>query len=172
MPVTYDRIASSTLSTASATVDFTSISSTYTDLVLVATLGATTTGVSFITQFNGDTGNNYGCVSFYGGQVGSPAPGTAIKGAGAYPNINSIYIPINSSLPTSVKAAYTLNIQNYSSSNVFKSTYSRYNHGLTEVNANTGTWRSTSPINRITMTTVTSTFLAGSVFTIYGIKAA
>jgi hypothetical protein len=171
MPNTYDKVASNTLSSATGTVDFTGIPSTYTDLVLVATLGGTISGLSFLTQFNGDTGTNYSCITYYGAQTGTP-PGTAIQGSGTYTSINSIYIPINSGLPTAVKAAYTLNIQNYASSNVYKHCYSRYNHGLTEVNVNASTWRSASAINRITMTTTSSTFLAGSVFTIYGIKAA
>jgi hypothetical protein len=171
MPVTYDKIASTTLGSTSASVDFTSISSTYTDLVVVATLGASTSGISFLTQFNNDTATNYSCIAYYGGQTGSP-PGTAIQGSGTYSNINSIYVPINSGLPTTVSAAYTLNIQNYKSTNVFKSVISQYNYGLTEVNMNVGMWRSTSAINRITITTVSSTFLAGSIFTIYGIQAA
>lgn len=171
MPTTYDKVASATLVSANASVDFTSIPSTYTDLVLVASLGGTVSGTVFLTQFNNDTATNYSTVTYYGGQTGSP-PGSALQGSGTYSNINSIYIPINSGLPATVSASYTLNIQNYASSNVYKSTMSQYNHGLTEVNMNAGMWRSTSAINRITVTTTSSTFLAGSIFTIYGIQAA
>lgn len=171
MPVTYDKIATNTLSSATAVIDFTSIPSTYTDLVLVGSVGASTTGIPFLTQFNNDTANNYSTLTMYGAQTGSP-PGTAISSSGTYSNINSIYVPINSGMPTTVSAAYTMNIQDYASTSIFKTTITEYSYGLSEVNLNSGMWRSTSAINRITITAVGSTFLAGSTFTIYGILAA
>jgi len=57
---TYEPIATTTVSGSStSTVTFSSISGTYTDLVIIGNLGSQTTNAFPYLQFNGDTGSNY-----------------------------------------------------------------------------------------------------------------
>jgi hypothetical protein len=63
---TYEAIATQTLGSAAASVTFSSIPGTYTDLVLVVA-GTLTTGTeNIVMQFNGDTGSNYSVTSLLG----------------------------------------------------------------------------------------------------------
>jgi len=55
MPKTYEPIATTTLGSNQTTITFSSIPSTYTDLVIVSNMGTTTASYPFI-RFNGDTG--------------------------------------------------------------------------------------------------------------------
>jgi len=124
MAITYEPIATTTLSTATATVTFSSISGSYTDLVLVA---------------NGRTSAD--------GIYVNLRPGTII-----------------------------VQIQNYSNTTTNKTMLVRGNierPGVGgEVSAIVGMWASTAAVNRVDFITGSSTFLAGSTFTLYGIKAA
>ncbi|NBP59000.1 hypothetical protein EBU71_21125, partial [bacterium] len=143
MPVTYDKIASITLSSNSSSFEFTSIPATYTDLIIVGNIGSTLgTGFAGI-RYNGDTSSNYSNIGWYGGYTGS-FPGTPIQGSGAYPNLSWAYIQINSATPSTIKAAFTIEVQNYKNTNIFKTAISKYNHGLQEVNMLGSLWRSTS----------------------------
>ena len=56
---TYTPIASTTIGTAVASYTFSSISGSYTDLVLIASVQLSSAGQSFLYQYNGDTGTNY-----------------------------------------------------------------------------------------------------------------
>ena len=63
---TYDAIATQTLSSAAASVTFSSIAGTYTDLVLVTSIRKSTTGVSAYLRANNDSGTNYSTTYLYG----------------------------------------------------------------------------------------------------------
>ena len=56
---TYYPIATTTLSSATNSVSFSSISGSYTDIVIVFNGAASTSGVTCNVQFNSDTGTNY-----------------------------------------------------------------------------------------------------------------
>jgi hypothetical protein len=58
MPATYEKIATTTLGSASATITFSSISSAYTDLRLVIT-ALQGSGNNIALRFNSDSGTNY-----------------------------------------------------------------------------------------------------------------
>ena len=68
MPATYDKIATYTLPSATSSYTFTSIPSTYTDLVLVVSARMTGGGgaSAIQLQFNGDTGSNYSITTLNG----------------------------------------------------------------------------------------------------------
>lgn len=173
MPVTYDKIASTTLGSASATIDFTSIPATYTDLVIHATLGSTSGTVNFgLLTFNNDTSALYSNLGWYTSYSGA-FPGTSIQGSGAYANLTAFYINLNSQIPSTISTGFTLNIQNYTSTSIFKSILSKYSNKY-EVNLLSGIYRSTSAINRITLNASggSGTFATGTTITIYGILAA
>jgi hypothetical protein len=165
MASTYTPIATQTLGSAQATVNFSSIPGTYTDLVLVISTAATTGNPNIILQFNSDTGTNYSVSSLSGN--GSSATSTRASTQSSI-KINQV-ATLNGTLGNSV---YTVNVMNYSNTTTFKSVLSRSNRAAVGVDASAGLFRSTSAITAIDIKTSASTFITGSTFTLYGIKAA
>ena len=165
MPVTYEPIATTTLGSAQATVTFSSIPATYTDLVLVTNLGGDTTAASLLLRVNGDSGSNYSTTVLYG-------TGSSALSAG-YSNLTSAYAgQINTGLPAALSAISIIQIFNYANTTTNKTIISRYNEAGTEVNAMVSLWRSTSAINEVILRTASSSFRTNSTFTLYGIKSA
>ena len=162
MPATYEPITTQTLVSAQASITLNSISSAYTDLVLVINGIKSGCGSSDIFwQANGDTAGNYSQTSLYGtGSVAGSDRGsnqTAARGGriGADQSV-SIF-----------------NFQNYSNSTTYKTCISRGNSAGNLVIVNASLWRSTSAITSIVLTVAdASNFNTGTVVTIYGIKAA
>ena len=67
MPATYEKIQSTTLSSAAANITFTSIPATYTDLkISFFTTPNTTTFCNPWMRFNSDTGSNYSWTRLWG----------------------------------------------------------------------------------------------------------
>lgn len=171
MALTYDPIATTTLGSNQATVVFSSISGTYTDLVLVANIKhsfGTTTDVIFEgLQFNSDTGSNYSSTYMFGNGTSAVSTrntsraGISIQGTQSSENYFSTNI---------------IQIQNYSNTTTNKTVLVRASAGSssnTGAFAGVGLWRSTSAITSITINaTSTFTIQSGSSFTLYGIKAA
>lgn len=171
MAKTYEAIATQTLSSSAATVTFSSITGTYTDLVLVGSVYGTTNDVGLNMQFNGDTGNNYS--------------GTLLRGTGstAYSNrqsninfINLFGYTYGTGSTNGIYAPVNCSINNYSNSTTYKTTLTRSfdqrNDGGGEVYANVGLWRSTSAITSISLALTSGNIATDSTFTLYGIKAA
>lgn len=166
MASTYTPIATTTLSTSASNVTFSSIPSTYTDLVLVAnTIVASGTGAEFDLRFNSDSGTNYSNTWVLGDG------GTAQSGRGSnYTFADCGYLASNSGgVNTRI-----VNIQNYANSSTYKTVISRgssVNGG--QVISYVNLWRSTSAINTVYIySNAGLTYAAGSTFTLYGIKAA
>jgi hypothetical protein len=173
MPATYVNIASQTLGSNTATVTFSSIPGTYTDLVIKASIRGNDASQReyMLTRFNSDTGTNYSNTRLNinsttdGGQSVRQSNQTSITffysgdGNGATANTfgnAEVYIP-----------SYTVS-QNKP----------MFHHGTEEQNQTqsfmaiqAGLWRNTSAITSITITPVVGTsFLTGSSFYLYGIK--
>jgi hypothetical protein len=164
MASTYTPIATQTLGSTAATVTFSSISGTYTDLVLVASSGGSTT-LDMRMQFNSDTGTNYSR-TYLSGDGTSAFSGRASNGA----NIGATaYASITTTLSAST---ILINIMNYSNTTTYKTALSRANTASLGVDAVVGMWRNTAAISTISLNTSTGTFSIGSTFTLYGIKAA
>jgi hypothetical protein len=167
MPATYEPIATTTLGSNQTTITFSSIPSTYTDLVVVSNMGTTTASYPFI-RFNGDTGSNYSVTSLSGN--GSSAVSARESGG------NKIWLSYDFELPTALTSNFIVNIQNYSNSTTFKTTVSRVNNAANGTGAIVGLWRNTSAITSFTLNMlklgVSYDFTTGSTFTLYGIKAA
>jgi hypothetical protein len=163
----YEVISTQTLGSAVASVTFSSIPQTHTDLVLISSPIATTDGMSLYVRFNGDTGSNYSrtLMSGYGTSAGSTR------------HSNVTYIGSNWQVGggTGGTSPYIHNIQNYSNSTTYKTVIFRANNypysGLSEVTAEVGLWRNTAAITSINVSYVNN-FAIGSTFTLYGIKAA
>jgi hypothetical protein len=172
---TYEPVATTTLSTATSSVTFSSISGSYTDLVLVLNCATAHSSSTFAAvEFNGDTGTNYSTSNLYGN-------GTAI-GSSRQSNNNYAWTSFFIGMDTTVGNTNVItHIQNYSNTTTFKTLLSRANRGSGALDYY-GTeelvslWRSTSAITSITIKNFRSgtsyNFASGSNFTLYGIKAA
>jgi hypothetical protein len=164
MPATYEPIETRTLASAAASVTFTSIPSTYTDLILVMGNLTFSSGGNPQVQYNGDTATNYSNTDLYG---------TGSTDGSTY-NVSNNYINVGFSATNgsaSEPATVIVQIQNYSNATTFKTLLGRGNRAGGEVQTNVGMWRSTAAINQVLVKT-SSTFQTGSTFTVYGIKAA
>lgn len=161
MTVTYSQIATQTLGSAAATVTFSSISGSYTDLILVSNPKMTTAGTYFIVTYNSDTGSNYSQTRLRGsGTAASSARDTNVTG------IDIQYQDNNTDTGTSI-----LQLFNYANTTTNKTALVRDNFASYGVFARVALWRSTSAITSITLTMSSSTFASGSTFSLYGIKA-
>jgi hypothetical protein len=164
MPSTYTPIATTTLASTQADVTFTSISGTYTDLVLVVTPTTTAANSSIFMQFNSDTGTNYSNTYVFG------SGSSAGSGRASSANETSIAFSSVNTTPYTIKAS----IQNYSNTTTNKTYLSRSSAASSTSGDITyvGLWRSTAAITAIKLYPNTGSFTSGSTFTLYAIKAA
>jgi hypothetical protein len=164
MPATYEKIGSTTLGSANATISFSSIPATYTDLRLVFT-GTVTAASSLRLTFNSDTGANYSRVAVRGN-------GTD---AGIFLSTNANFLSFhNQNLSTTIPQFYTFDILSYagSTNKTLLSTTSQDLNGDGTVLVSAGLWADNTAINTITFTNSVSTFAAGTTATLYGILKA
>lgn len=166
MSLTYNVIASQTVSSPAATIDFTSIPSTYTDLVLRMALRTSldTNDDDVNIRFNSDTGANYGWsrwASFSGSSTASNNNSATQLRIG---NVSG-----GASRPALVPVQF--DIFSYANTSVFKSTLSQSGNAYRIGELFAGQWRSTTAISSI------SVFLGGNVqtgskLTLFGITRA
>jgi len=163
---TYEPIATNTLGSNTASYTFSSIPSTYTDLILVVT-GQVSSNVSLAIQVNGDTGTNYSVTELFGDAT---TPSSFRNSSNAQITVASIGAQINSGS----QWVSTLHFQNYANATTYKIFLGRTSASATGVNAIAGLWRSTSAINSIKFMGYagSSGFTTGTTFTLYGIAAA
>ena len=168
MTATYEKIATTTLGSAAASYTFTSISGSYTDLVLIANWGTSVNGDGTLMRFNSDTGTNYSDTELYG--TGSSSASQRRS--------NGAYIDITRAIGGDGSTIYTnsiINIQNYSNTTTYKTALIRANLATgtyAGVAALAGLWRSTSAITSVTILAASGNLLSGSTFTLYGILKA
>lgn len=162
MPSTYTPIATTTLSSTSATVTFSSISGSYTDLIIVAS-GTISSGSYFSLRFNGDTGTNYSNTEME--QFSTSSVGSAR-------NTNANFLP-NGSFQTGQSNTIT-HIQNYSNTTTYKMAITLSGYVTSGIKMSAGTWRNTAAITSIEIANGygASAYSIGTTFTLYGIKAA
>ena len=163
---TYTPIATQTLGSAAASVTFSSIPSTYTDLVLVINGAVSVNTASIVGQVNGDTASNYSFTELYGS-------GSA---AGSYRIANTtIFAASQYSLGISNTNPSTniLHFMNYANTTTYKTILLRSSDASNGTTATVNLWRSTAAINSITLKMQsTYTMNTGTVFSLYGIAAA
>jgi hypothetical protein len=167
---TYVPIATQTLASNASSVSFTSIPTTYTDLIMVCNHGNTSAGTVLYMQVgNGsvDTGANYSNTNLYGN--------------GSSANVNhqaENWIRLNSGDGNDTNNSGNvsiINLMNYANTSAYKTFIFRDGAAASGrgVSTEVGTWRSTAAINAITLTSYSGgSILAGSTFTFYGILAA
>jgi hypothetical protein len=169
MASTYEPIATTTLSSSQQTITFSSIPATYTDLVFVcsAKQDGNATAIGAYVRFNSDSGTNYSNTSLYGNGTSVASQRTSNQQGMFLLNPNN-----------TVYGVYIFNILNYSNTTTYKTMLSRENVPDSATWASAYLWRSTVAINTISITATDSTggtqdnWVAGSQFTLYGIKAA
>ncbi len=165
MAITYEPIATTTLSSDNNTVTFSSISGNYTDLLLIIS-PANNAGSLIRLQFNSDTGNNYSRTVLQGN--GSTATSHRSSSQG------HIAIGEDAAPTTTLGAtAFIVQVMNYSNATTYKTVLSRENNSGVAVSATVGLWRNTAAITSIDIKQGgAAQFITGSTFTLYGIKAA
>jgi hypothetical protein len=165
---TYVPIATTTLGSTQTSVTFSSIPSTYTDLVLVINAATASGTLSSRLQFNSDTsssGTNYSTTWLVG------------NGTAASSSRNSADAGImldNGTNETTLTTNRICQIMNYSNTTTYKTVISRFNDAAKGTGATVGLWRSTVAISSVVIwaSFLTETYSVGSTFSLYGIKAA
>lgn len=160
MALTYDPIATTTLGSAASSLNFTSISSNYTDLIVVISTKSTTD--SYVkTTYNNDTNSNYSWTKLIG--TGS----SALSNRGSnQTSWQSFYTYNGESFNTVI-----FNLMNYSNTTTYKTVLMRENSAGFEVDAFVNLWRSTAAITSIKFEKVSGNFDSGTTATLYGVKA-
>lgn len=166
MPATYEKIATTTLSSAASNITFSSIPATYTDLRIVWVFQPVSSGNLPALQYNGDTATNYSYLTLFGN-------GTT---ATSQKSSNNTLAYLNSS--TTVLSQWlmqTIDIFSYagSTNKTLLSTYSGDANGSGLVSTSVNLWRSTSAITSVKLfLDAGSNLVSGTTATLYGILKA
>ena len=167
---TYVALDKVTVGTATPSITFSSISASYTDLVIVGQYGSTVTEDYLRMQFNSDTTTNYSATRIDGN--GSSARSTKTA------NQNYVTLDWNSSCENALTKMTRVNIMNYANTTTFKTVLVRGDRATATTPTYTGTeaivslWRKTpEAITSIVLTMQTGNIAVGSTFSLYGIKA-
>jgi hypothetical protein len=160
--VTYEPIATTTLTSAASSVTFSSISSAYTDIVVICT-GKVVSGINnTYIRFNSDATGSYSWINMFG--TGSSA--SSNKSAMSTQGI--LFDDILNNVPN----ADIIHIFNYASTNMKKSILRKSSaHGSSD-QMGIGVWNNTAAINEITLRNPSANLAIGNTYTLYGIKAA
>lgn len=154
MTATYDKIDKATASGSQSSISFTSIPSTYTDLVLIINGGA---GVGYAVRLNGDNGANYSYQRMYG------------SGTSAVADRASNTTDLTSNWGGNTNNVIAVNIMNYSNTTTYKTALTRIGDNAFVV-AIAGVWRNTAAVNQVSIV-ASANWASGTTFTLYGIKA-
>jgi len=162
MPNTYVALATQTLGSAAASVTFSSISSAYTDLVLVSSALSAGTSETVMLRFNGDSGNNYSFTYLYGNGT------SALSG-----RASSVSFAVGGSATATTAGVNIVNIMNYSNSTTYKTVLDRRGNASLYTFTDVSLWRNTAAITSLTLQPENSqSFASGSTFSLYGIANA
>jgi hypothetical protein len=159
--ITYSTIATQTVTSATSSVSFGSIPSTYTDLVLVIE-GTVTSNCGIQLLFNSNSASNYSFTRMTGD--GSTASSDRSS--------NATFMELGYYV-TTTRNMNIVQIMNYSNTTTFKTVLNRASAQSVNIGAQAYVemWRQTSAINSITIN-ASGNLSSGSILTLYGIKAA
>lgn len=164
MPVTYESIATQTLSSPASSITFSGIANSWTDLRLMIT-GYANTGNQLVMRFNADSGSNYSYTDFI--TNGSTVTSSATA------NQTSFVIHYNG-FDSTIATFVPIDIMSYASTSnnktvLFSWNATRDTDGF--VKYSVGLWRNTAAITSITLTS-DGNMGVGTTATLYGIKNA
>jgi hypothetical protein len=167
MALTYEQIATYTLPSDAASYTFTSIPQTYDDLILHASFANQTNNTVLYVQLGNGSVNTGGVYSF-----------TRLYNSGGggsgYTSVSTGFQLVSNAGPSlEYPTVSYANFPNYSQSSYWKTFLSKnadqYNGGCDFVG---GSFQSTEVINAMKLVPNSGNILAGSMFTLYGIKRA
>jgi hypothetical protein len=161
---TYEPITTTTLTSTTLSNTFSSITSAYTDLVIVVNAKGAS-GADLSIRFNSDTSSLYSM--------------TGLEGTGAatssFRRSNASLIQIqNNTVITTTNFNFNsiIFVLNYANTTTNKAVLARCNNAENGVIASSALYRSTSAITSVTLIASNSGFASGTTLTLYGIKAA
>ena len=155
---TYTPLSTTTLGSAAANVNFSSISGSYTDLIIIVYINGFSSTAECGLQFNGDTGTNYSRTYMVGDSVSVRSARTS--------NATNVTVSAN----TTNKEQFSAHIMNYSNATTYKTVLSRSDEGGSSTKATVGMWRNTNAITSILIVPTSAVdFPVGSTFTLWGI---
>lgn len=165
MPITYEKISSVIVSASTAaSIQFTSIPGTFTDLAIKVSSRHDTSSTGFNFSFNGSTAN-FSSSRFNGAGSGTPTAYLSANNLGGFSN-------------TTGETANTFSSNDIYITNYTASTSKAFSIDIaTENNATFaylelvgGLWANNAAITSITMTPSAGNFVQNSTATLYGIK--
>lgn len=165
MPSTYTPLATTTLGSGASSITFSSISGSYTDLVVICSVLPSTANTFNLRVGNGsiDTGTNYSFTRIFAGP--SPASDRGSNTANPWGNWG---VSAQANTPLS----FITHIQNYSNTTTNKTYITRVDDAYTSYTGAIVTlWRSTSAINTVSLVS-NANMNAGTSVTLYGIASA
>lgn len=168
---TYTLIASNTVGTAVSSVTFSSIPSTYTDLVLITTMPGFTGGNNsrgYRFELNADTNTNYSCSQLNNSTTTVVSSRELSQTRGRIGFLSET---------TNDNSNGIAQFMDYANTTTYKTvlgrTSNQSSNGDANVFAGASSWRSTAAINAIKLTlSDNSNFSIGGTFKLYGIEAA
>lgn len=167
MALTYEPISTQTLTAAASTFTFSSIPSTYTDLIVVFNGSNSIGNDAYLLNINGVTTGTLYSARYLEGD------GSTIYSS-AWQNRNDIPVARGAST-TAGSDMVTIHIFNYANTNINRTILSRYALGGTigaRSSLTVGLYRSTTAVTSISFKSSGGNIAAGSTITLYGIKAA
>lgn len=160
MTATYEAIATTTASGSVSEVTFSTITGSFTDLVVVCSTKVASGGITSIgVRFNSDAGTNYSYTLLQGD--GSSAASQRQS------NTDQLIWGLTNGGEDTISI---LQIQNYSNTTTYKTVLGRGNSAGALVRASVGLWRNTNAITSVSLIAALN-FTNTSTFTLYGIKA-
>jgi len=168
---TYTLISSNVLTSSAASVTFSAIPATYTDLVVRASIRTDGAGTNYVfSRFNSDTGANYSYTHLGGNGSGASSFGSSGASFNYYYNTSTAADTSNtfSSLEIYVPSYLASQYKPVSGFQV-----SENNATAAYIGADANLWSSTSAITSILLSSSSSNnFVSGSSFYLYGISNA
>jgi hypothetical protein len=171
MPATYTLISSNVLTSSAASVTFSAIPATYTDLVvkISSRSDAAAIGNNIELQFNGDTATNYSTTTVGGNGATASSQNSSSNDHTAQFNGNT---GANATATTFSNTEVYIPSYTVSQNKPIGGISASENNATTGFNAaNAGLWRNTAAITSILINT-SGNFVSGSSFYLYGISNA
>jgi len=171
---TYNCIATETLSSNQASISFTSINQSFTDLVVIASVRGTTSTHLHAYVGNGsyDSGSNYSNTGMY---ARSTTNDHASERNSNYQGVRLSPYTYGVPSASSTFGTCVAHFQNYSNTTTYKTILVRSASIGSDFYAGTcaavNLWRNTNAINQIQIFPLNGSFVTGTMITLYGIKA-
>lgn len=158
-------LATTTLSATADTISFSSISGSYTDLILVLSPMANAGNYDVGIRFNDDTAGNYSLTSIVFNADNNANPYSTRES-----NISAIKAYTN--IATAQPYPVIFHILNYSNTTTYKTALTQTARETYAVSRNVGLWRNTNAITSVSLSFFgggSTSFKSGTTATLYGI---